>query len=58
MLAMRFSNSKQIQSKIVVRDANDNCITVFSVYFDPMGIHTGDSIVIAPSQTLANDDYY
>jgi carbamoylphosphate synthase large subunit len=43
----------------VVRDANDNCITVCNMEnFDPMGIHTGDSIVIAPSQTLTNFEYY
>merc|ERR1712048_931194 len=43
----------------VVRDANNNCITVCNMEnFDPMGIHTGDSIVIAPSQTLANDEYF
>uniref|UniRef100_A0A7S2JZ90 ATP-grasp domain-containing protein n=1 Tax=Zooxanthella nutricula TaxID=1333877 RepID=A0A7S2JZ90_9DINO len=42
----------------VVRDASDNCITVCNMEnFDPMGIHTGDSIVIAPSQTLTNDEY-
>merc|ERR1719248_3925 len=43
----------------VVRDANDNCITVCNMEnLDPMGIHTGDSIVIAPSQTLDNSDYF
>jgi len=43
----------------VVRDKNDNCITVCNMEnFDPMGIHTGDSIVIAPSQTLTNSEYY
>lgn len=42
----------------VVRDINDNCITVCNMEnFDPLGIHTGDSIVVAPSQTLSNDDY-
>lgn len=42
----------------VVRDAFDNCITVCNMEnFDPLGIHTGDSIVVAPSQTLSNDDY-
>ena len=41
------------------RDANDNCITVCNMAdFDPMGMHTGDSIVIAPSQTLSNDEYF
>ncbi|KAI8869908.1 carbamoyl-phosphate synth [Ramicandelaber brevisporus] len=42
----------------VVRDAYDNCITVCNMEnFDPLGIHTGDSIVVAPSQTLSDDDY-
>lgn len=42
----------------VVRDAFDNCITVCNMEnFDPLGIHTGDSIVIAPSQTLSDEDY-
>ncbi|TPX69761.1 hypothetical protein SpCBS45565_g02192 [Spizellomyces sp. 'palustris'] len=42
----------------VVRDANDNCITVCNMEnFDPLGIHTGDSIVVAPSQTLSDEDY-
>ncbi|MBI5449015.1 carbamoyl-phosphate synthase (glutamine-hydrolyzing) large subunit [Candidatus Gottesmanbacteria bacterium] len=43
----------------VVRDASDNCITVCNMEnLDPVGIHTGESIVIAPSQTLTNDEYY
>ena len=43
----------------VVRDAYDNCITVCNMEnFDPLGIHTGESIVIAPSQTLSNDEYH
>ncbi len=43
----------------VVRDAADNCITVCNMEnFDPMGIHTGDSIVVAPSQTLTNREYH
>ena len=43
----------------VVRDRFDNCITVCNMEnFDPMGIHTGESIVIAPSQTLSNRDYH
>merc|ERR1719210_3115437 len=43
----------------VVRDGCDNCITVCNMEnFDPTGIHTGDSIVIAPSQTLTNSEYY
>ncbi|PWY89803.1 bifunctional pyrimidine biosynthesis protein [Aspergillus heteromorphus CBS 117.55] len=42
----------------VVRDARDNCITVCNMEnFDPLGIHTGDSIVVAPSQTLSDEDY-
>ncbi|KAE9392757.1 carbamoyl-phosphate synth [Gymnopus androsaceus JB14] len=42
----------------VVRDCRDNCITVCNMEnFDPLGIHTGDSIVIAPSQTLSDADY-
>jgi carbamoyl-phosphate synthase/aspartate carbamoyltransferase len=42
----------------VVRDAFDNCITVCNMEnFDPLGIHTGDSIVVAPSQTLSDEDY-
>ena len=43
----------------VVRDAHDNCITVCNMEnFDPLGIHTGESIVVAPSQTLNNDEYH
>lgn len=43
----------------VVRDQYDNCITVCNMEnFDPLGIHTGESIVIAPSQTLSNTDYH
>ncbi len=42
----------------VVRDRADNCITVCNMEnFDPLGIHTGESIVVAPSQTLDNEDY-
>merc|ERR1712232_949525 len=42
----------------VVRDAYDNCVTVCNMEnFDPMGIHTGDSMVIAPSQTLSDFEY-
>ncbi|MBN2096057.1 carbamoyl-phosphate synthase (glutamine-hydrolyzing) large subunit [Candidatus Peregrinibacteria bacterium] len=42
----------------VVRDSKDNCITVCNMEnFDPLGIHTGESIVIAPSQTLTNHEY-
>jgi carbamoyl-phosphate synthase large subunit len=43
----------------VVRDRADNCVTVCNMEnFDPMGIHTGESIVIAPSQTLTNQEYH
>jgi len=43
----------------VVRDRADNCITVCNMEnFDPLGIHTGESIVVAPSQTLSNDEYH
>ncbi|MBQ9488279.1 MAG: carbamoyl-phosphate synthase large subunit, partial [Selenomonadaceae bacterium] len=42
----------------VMRDANDNCITVCNMEnFDPVGVHTGDSIVVAPSQTLTDTEY-
>ncbi|KAG9736856.1 bifunctional carbamoylphosphate synthetase/aspartate transcarbamylase, partial [Aureobasidium melanogenum] len=42
----------------VVRDCQDNCITVCNMEnFDPLGIHTGDSIVVAPSQTLSDKDF-
>ena len=43
----------------VVRDCYDNCITVCNMEnFDPLGIHTGESIVVAPSQTLTNEEYH
>ncbi len=43
----------------VVRDSFDNCITVCNMEnFDPLGIHTGESIVVAPSQTLTNEEYH
>ena len=43
----------------VVRDGNDNCITVCNMEnFDPLGIHTGESIVVAPSQTLNDEEYH
>ena len=42
----------------VVRDIHDNCITVCNMEnVDPLGIHTGESVVVAPSQTLSNDEY-
>jgi len=43
----------------VMRDKNDNCMIICNMEnFDPMGIHTGDSIVVAPSQTLTNKEYH
>jgi carbamoyl-phosphate synthase large subunit len=43
----------------VMRDYNDNCLTVCNMEnFDPMGVHTGDSIVVAPSQTMTNREYH
>lgn len=43
----------------VVRDAEDNCVTVCNMEnFDPLGVHTGDSIVVAPSQTLNDEEYH
>src|SRR5205085_3082011 len=43
----------------VVRDSHDNCITVCNMEnMDPLGIHTGESIVVAPSQTLTNTEYH
>ncbi|XP_041374457.1 carbamoyl-phosphate synthase [ammonia], mitochondrial-like [Gigantopelta aegis] len=43
----------------VVRDAADNCVTVCNMEnLDPLGVHTGDSIVVAPSQTLSNEEYH
>ena len=43
----------------VVRDRFDNCITICNMEnFDPLGIHTGESIVVAPSQTLTNEEYH
>ena len=52
------SGWKEIEYE-VVRDKYDNCITVCNMEnFDPMGIHTGESIVIAPSQTLTNSEYH
>lgn len=70
LAAKAFSTSKQILidqdlrgwkelEYEVVRDASDNCITVCNMEnFDPLGIHTGDSIVVAPSQTLSNREYF
>ncbi|MHA1252286.1 MAG: carbamoyl-phosphate synthase (glutamine-hydrolyzing) large subunit, partial [Candidatus Helarchaeota archaeon] len=51
-------NWKEVEYE-VVRDCENNCITVCNMEnFDPMGIHTGESIVIAPSQTLTNREYH
>ncbi len=52
------SGFKEIEYE-VVRDKDDNTITVCNMEnFDPMGIHTGESIVVAPSQTLSNEEYH
>ncbi|UCF33365.1 MAG: carbamoyl-phosphate synthase (glutamine-hydrolyzing) large subunit [Phycisphaerales bacterium] len=52
------SGWKEIEYE-VVRDAYDNCVTVCNMEnLDPMGIHTGESIVVAPSQTLTNQEYH
>jgi carbamoyl-phosphate synthase large subunit len=66
--AFSFSNQVLVEENLkgwkeieyeVVRDAYDNCITVCNMEnFDPLGIHTGESIVIAPSQTLTNTEYH
>ncbi|SET65695.1 carbamoyl-phosphate synthase large subunit [Natronincola peptidivorans] len=51
------ANWKEIEYE-VMRDKNDNCITICNMEnFDPVGVHTGDSIVVAPSQTLRNEEY-
>ncbi|KTW28469.1 carbamoyl-phosphate synthase, large subunit [Pneumocystis carinii B80] len=48
---------KEIEYEIL-RDCRDNCIAICNMEnFDPLGIHTGDSVVVAPSQTLSNEDY-
>jgi len=52
------SGWKEIEYEIV-RDEADNCVTICNMEnFDPMGIHTGESIVVAPSQTLTNHEYH
>ncbi len=66
--AFAFSNQVLVERSLkgwkeieyeVVRDRFDNCITVCNMEnFDPLGIHTGESIVVAPSQTLSNRDYH
>jgi carbamoyl-phosphate synthase large subunit len=51
------SGWKEIEYE-VIRDSNDNCITICNMEnFDPVGVHTGDSIVVAPSQTLSDKEY-
>ena len=58
LLEEYLSGWKEIEYE-VVRDRNDNCITVCNMEnMDPMGIHTGESIVVAPSQTLNNHEYH
>jgi len=66
--AFNYSNQLLIEKSLkgwkeieyeVVRDRYDNCITVCNMEnFDPLGIHTGESIVVAPSQTLSNAEYH
>ncbi|MDR2180010.1 MAG: carbamoyl-phosphate synthase (glutamine-hydrolyzing) large subunit [Synergistaceae bacterium] len=66
--AFSFSNQLLIEKSLkgwkeveyeIVRDRYDNCIAVCNMEnFDPLGIHTGESIVVAPSQTLTNDEYH
>lgn len=66
--AFNYSNQLLIEKSLkgwkeveyeVVRDRYDNCITVCNMEnFDPLGIHTGESIVVAPSQTLTNSEYH
>jgi carbamoyl-phosphate synthase large subunit len=66
--ALTYSNQLLIEKSLkgwkeieyeVVRDRYDNCITVCNMEnFDPLGIHTGESIVVAPSQTLSNREYH
>lgn len=57
LLEQSVAGYKEIEYE-VMRDANDNCIVVCNMEnFDPVGIHTGDSIVLAPSQTLSDKEY-
>ena len=66
--ALRYSHQVLVEEALVgwkeveyevVRDSFDNCVTVCNMEnVDPLGIHTGDSIVVAPSQTLNNDEYH
>ncbi|CCW71701.1 unnamed protein product [Phytomonas sp. Hart1] len=58
LLEQSVAGWKEIEYE-VVRDIYDNCVTVCNMEnFDPMGIHTGESIVVAPSQTLSNDEFH
>ena len=58
ILLERYLNGWKEVEYEVMRDANDTCITICNMEnFDPMGVHTGDSIVVAPSQTLSDKDY-
>ncbi len=58
ILLERYLNGWKEVEYEVMRDANDTCITICNMEnFDPMGVHTGDSIVVAPSQTLSDKEY-
>jgi carbamoyl-phosphate synthase large subunit/carbamoyl-phosphate synthase small subunit len=58
LIEMSVAGWKEVEYE-VVRDIYDNCITVCNMEnFDPMGVHTGESMVVAPSQTLTNDEYH
>ncbi|TGU67756.1 ATP-grasp domain-containing protein, partial [Mesorhizobium sp. M00.F.Ca.ET.186.01.1.1] len=57
LIEKSIAGMKEIEYE-VMRDANDNCIVVCNMEnIDPVGVHTGDSIVVAPSQTLADREY-
>lgn len=57
LIEQSIAGYKEIEYE-VIRDANDNCIIVCNMEnFDPVGVHTGDSIVVAPSQTLSDRDH-
>jgi len=57
LLEQSVAGWKEIEYE-VMRDGNDNCITICNMEnFDPVGVHTGDSIVVAPSQTLSDKEY-
>jgi carbamoyl-phosphate synthase large subunit len=58
LIEENLSGWKEVEYE-VVRDAADNCITVCNMEnLDPMGVHTGESMVVAPSQTLSNEEYH